>query len=61
MVLGELVLRPLPSDVAIRVARCAEALGIKDSFVRVARRYAQGAHGLAWLDLRRSGFAALGY
>jgi hypothetical protein len=26
-------------------------------FVRVARRYAQGAFGLAWLDLHRSGFA----
>lgn len=56
MVLGELVLRPLPPEVALRVARCAEALGIRDSFVRVARRYAQGAHGLAWLDLQRSGF-----
>jgi len=25
--------------------------------VRVARRYAQGAYGLAWMDLHRSGFA----
>jgi hypothetical protein len=56
MVLGELVLRPLPTLVAVRVAKYAQALGIKDDFVRVARRYAQGAYGLAWIDLRRSGF-----
>ena len=34
----------------------AEALGVKDDFVRVARRYAQGAYGLAWKDLQRNGF-----
>jgi hypothetical protein len=56
MVLGELVLRPLPTEVALRVATYANALGIEDKFVRVARRYAQGAYGLAWMDLRRSGF-----
>ncbi len=56
MVLGEIVLRPLPTEVALRVAGYAEALGIDDYFVRVARRYAQGAFGLAWMDLRRSGF-----
>jgi len=56
MVLGELVLRPLPIVVAHRVAKYADALGIKDDFVRVARRYAQGAYGLAWMDLQRNGF-----
>ena len=56
MVLAELVLRPLPVVVAHRVAKTAEALGVKDDFVRVARRYAQGAYGLAWMDLQRSGF-----
>jgi hypothetical protein len=56
MVLGELVLRPIPVAVAHRVAQYAQALGIKDDFVRVARRHAQGAHGLAWMDLQRSGF-----
>jgi len=56
MVLGEMVLRPLPTAVAHRVATYAQALGIRDDFVRVARRYAQGAYGLAWMDLRRSGF-----
>jgi hypothetical protein len=56
MVLGELVLRPLPVEVAARVAKYAQALRVDDHFVRVARRYAQGAYGLAWMDLRRSGF-----
>lgn len=57
MVLGELILRPIPPEIARRVASYAQALGIEDKFVRVARRYAQGAFGLAWLDLYRSGFA----
>src|SRR3954453_21839013 len=56
LVLGELVLRPIPTVVAHRVAKYAEALGVEDDFVRVARRYAQGAYGLAWMDLARSGF-----
>jgi hypothetical protein len=56
MLLGELVLHPLPEAVSLRVARYAAALGVDDDFVRVARRYAQGAFGLAWVDLRRSGF-----
>ena len=56
MVLGELVLRPIPVVVAHRVAMYAEALGVTDHFVRVARRYAQGAYGLAWMDLQRNGF-----
>ena len=57
MVLGELVLRPIPPMVARRVSVYAEALGIDDQFVRIARRYAQGGFGLAWLDLHQSGFA----
>ena len=57
MVMGELVLRPTPPEVARRVETYATALEIDDRFVRVARRYAQGAFGLAWLDLQRSGFA----
>jgi len=57
MVLGELILRPIPPEVAKRVESYATALGIEDRFVRIARRYAQGAFGLAWLDLHRSGFA----
>jgi len=58
MVLAELVLRPIPTVVAHRVHVYAEALGVKDDFVRLARRYAQGAFGLAYKDLQRNGFAA---
>ncbi|HEX5097077.1 MAG TPA: hypothetical protein VFX21_13715 [Acidimicrobiia bacterium] len=56
MVLAEMVLRPIPVVVAHRVAQYAQALGVDDDFVRVARRYAQGAYGLAWIDLQRNGF-----
>jgi hypothetical protein len=57
MVLGELILRPIPPEVARKVEAFATALGVDDRFVRVARRYSQGAFGLAWLDLHHSGFA----
>ena len=56
MVLAELVLRPLPDEVARRVEQYATSLGVDDDFVRLARRYAEGKFGLAWNDLRRSGF-----
>jgi hypothetical protein len=56
MVLGELVLRPIPVVVAHRVSTYSAALGVTDDFVRIARRYAQGAYGLAWMDLQRNGF-----
>ena len=56
MVLAEIVLRPLPSDVAARVTRYATALGVSDDFVALAHRYAEGTLDLAAFDLRRSGF-----
>jgi hypothetical protein len=56
MVLAELVLRPLPESVAQRVELYADALGVHDNFVTVAREFALGAYDLAWSDLRRSGF-----
>jgi ubiquinone biosynthesis protein Coq4 len=56
MVLAEMVLAPIPEEVAQRVAGAAEALGIKDDFVGIARKYARGTLGLAWNDLRRNGF-----
>ena len=56
MVLAEIVLTPLPIDVANRVARYAAVLGVTDDFVRLAHRYAEGTLGLAWFDLRRNGF-----
>ena len=57
MVLAELILRPIPPAVARQVATYSTALGIDDQFVRIARRYAQGAFGLAWVDLHKNGFA----
>ena len=56
MVLAEIVLRPLPNEVADRVARYATALGVSDDFVAVAHQYAEGTLGLAAFDLQRSGF-----
>jgi hypothetical protein len=56
MVLAEIVLRPLPNEVADRVARYATALGVSDDFVALAHRYAAGTLDLAAFDLRRSGF-----
>ncbi len=56
MVLAEIVLRPLPADVADRVTRYAAALGVTDDFVLLAHHYAEGTLDLAAFDLRRSGF-----
>ena len=56
MVLAEIVLRPLPNEVADRVARYAAALGVSDDFVALAHQYAAGTLDLAAFDLRRSGF-----
>ncbi len=57
MVLGEMILRPIPLRVAVQVADYAKALNAYDQFVRIAHRYAQGGFGLAWLDLHDNGFA----
>jgi len=38
------------------VGTFAEALGVHDRFVPLARRYADAAFDLAWMDLQRSGF-----
>jgi hypothetical protein len=56
MVLAEIVLRPLPNEVADRVARYAAALGVSDDFVVMAHQYAAGTLDLAAFDLQRSGF-----
>ena len=56
MVLGEIVLRPIPSSVAARVADYAKALGVQDEFVHVARQYSDGMYDIAWSDLQRHGF-----
>ncbi|MEI7593926.1 MAG: hypothetical protein WCK41_12025 [Actinomycetes bacterium] len=58
MVLGELVLVPIPAQVAETVATYAKALDVDDDFVSIAREYAENALTQAWDDLHRSGFAS---
>ena len=56
MLLAELVLVPLPPEVAQRVEAYAGELGVDDSLLRIARRYASGSLGLALIDFQRSGY-----
>lgn len=58
MVLTALVLRPLPPDVADRVAEFARALCIDDGMLSVAREFAKGSLGLAAVDFERNGYTA---
>ncbi|HEX5096265.1 MAG TPA: hypothetical protein VFX21_09635 [Acidimicrobiia bacterium] len=56
MLLGEMVLVPLPAAVAARVEEYAAELGVDNSMLRVARRYVSGSLGLALIDFQRSGY-----
>ena len=56
MVLGELILAPLPLDVSDRVAAYAAELGVDDQMIRVAHRFAEGSLGLAMVDFSRNGY-----
>jgi len=58
MLLGALVLRPLPEDVVDRVTDVASQLGVDDRLIGVARRFADGALGLAGVDFERNGYTA---
>jgi len=58
MLLAALVLRPLPPEVADRVAAAARELSIEEGMVDVARRFASGALGLAAADFDRNGYTA---
>jgi hypothetical protein len=58
MVLGELVLVPLPADVAARVEEYARELCVDEGMLRVARDYAKGSLGLALIDFDRAGYTA---
>jgi hypothetical protein len=58
MLLGELVLMPLPEEVADRVLEYAEELGVDDGMISVARSYAAGSMGLALVDFNRNGYTA---
>jgi hypothetical protein len=56
MLLGELLLVPLPPEVTARVEQYAARLGVADDMMRVARRLANGSLGLALIDFERSGY-----
>jgi hypothetical protein len=56
MLLCSLVLAPLPEEVVQRVEGYARELGVDDSMLRVADRYAHGSLGLALIDFQRSGY-----
>lgn len=56
--LAALVLRPLPPDVAARVASLAQALGVDEGMVEVAQLFAAGSLGLAAIDFERNGYTA---
>lgn len=58
MILVGLVLRPIPEDVADRIADYASELSIEDGMVDVARRFAAGSLGLAAFDFQRNGYTA---
>ena len=58
MIMGALVLRPLPREVADRVAEFARELSIDDGMLAVAQRFAAGNLGLAAFDFDRNGYTA---
>jgi hypothetical protein len=58
MLLCALVLRPLPPEVADRIAMFAAELGVDDAMIGVAREFAAGALGLAAADFERNGYTA---
>jgi hypothetical protein len=58
MVLLALVLRPLPEEVADRVAAYARELSVDEGMLQVARRFAAGSLGLAAIDFERNGYTA---
>ncbi len=58
MILGALVLRPLPPEVASQVVEFARELSVGDDMLQVAREFAEGQVGMAAVDFDRNGYAA---
>ncbi len=56
MLLGEMLLVPIPPEVSQRVETYAAWLGVGDDMIRVVRRIANGSLGLALIDFERSGY-----
>jgi len=57
-VLVALVLRPIPTEVAAKVAAFAKELSIDEGMLEVAQRFASGSLGLAAIDFERNGYTA---
>ncbi|MGH9133032.1 MAG: hypothetical protein ACRDZZ_03785 [Ilumatobacteraceae bacterium] len=58
MLLCALTLRPLPPDVADRVAEYAAELCVDEAMIGVAREFAAGSLQLAAIDFERNGYTA---
>ncbi len=58
MILGALVLRPLPPEVVTQVQAFAAELGVHEGLLDVCQEFAAGTLGLAALDFDRNGYAA---
>jgi hypothetical protein len=56
MLLGELLLVPLPADVTARVEDYAACLGVTDEMIRSIRELANGSLKLALIDFERCGY-----
>jgi len=58
MLLGALVLRPLPREVADQLEAFSRELSVGDGMLEVAHRYAEGSFDLAAFDFDRNGYTA---
>lgn len=58
MLLGELILAPIPEDVTRRVEQFAAELGVNEEMIAEARALASGNLGLALVDFERNGYTA---
>ncbi|MEA2685746.1 MAG: hypothetical protein QOE93_941, partial [Actinomycetota bacterium] len=58
MLLCALILRPLPEEVADRIATFAAELGVDEGMIEVTRKFGAGALGLAAVDFERNGYTA---
>lgn len=58
MLLGALVMRPLPPAVADQIGEFARALCVDDGMLAVAQQFAAGHLGLAAFDFERNGYTA---
>src|SRR4029079_15173483 len=58
MLLGALVLPPIPNGVVDRLGEFARAMSFDDGMLEVAQRFAAGQLGLAAFDFQRNGYTA---